>query len=111
MTRGAARVEVPIVPRLELNDGWALRLAALEGAGICQLPAFVVGEDLSAGRLCAVLPDWAARDVPLHVVYPDNRLIAARVKTFVAFLAAKARVEPDLTAPDLTAPPQRTGLR
>lgn len=97
MSREDARVLVPVAPRLELNDGWALRLAALEGAGICQLPGFIVGEDIRLGRLVPVLGDWQAGQVPLHAVYPDNRLIAQRVKAFVAFLARKARAEPDLT--------------
>ena len=98
MSRGTEVIEVPINPRLELNDGWALRLAALEGAGICQLPAFVVGPDLADGRLVQILADWSPGQVPLHAVYPDNRLIAQRVKAFVAFLAKKARSEPDLSA-------------
>jgi LysR family transcriptional regulator, regulator for bpeEF and oprC len=96
MTRGAERVEVPILPKLDLNEGWALRTAALEGAGICQLPAFVIGDTVRSGALVPVLPDWDAGHVPLHAVYPDNRLIAARVRAFVTFIARKAKDEPDL---------------
>ncbi|NEY91599.1 LysR family transcriptional regulator [Tabrizicola oligotrophica] len=96
--RGEERVEVPISPRLELSDGWALRVAALEGAGIVQLPAFIVGHDVRAGRLEPILTEWRGRPVPLHAVYPDNRLIALRVRAFVAFLAAKAKAEIDLQA-------------
>ena len=96
MTRGIERIEVPILPRLELNEGWALRTAALEATGICQLPAFIVGEVLRSGDLVHVLPDWKAGEVPLHAVYPDIRLIAERVRAFVSFVARKARAEPDL---------------
>ncbi|MEZ5796374.1 MAG: LysR family transcriptional regulator [Paracoccaceae bacterium] len=96
--RGQERVDVPVSPRLELSDGWALRSAALEGAGVVQLPAFIIGHDLREGRLQPVLTEWQGRPVPLHAVYPDNRLIAARVRTFVAFLAAKAKAEADLQA-------------
>ena len=96
--RGEARVDVPISPRLELSDGWALRAAALEGAGVVQLPAFIIGHDLREGRLAPILQGWQGRPVPLHAVYPDNRLIAARVRTFVGFLAAKAKAEIDLQA-------------
>jgi LysR family transcriptional regulator for bpeEF and oprC len=96
--RGEVRVDVPISPRLELSDGWALRAAALEGVGVVQLPAFIVGHDVREGRLVSILTEWQGRPVPLHAVYPDNRLIAARVKAFVAFLAAKSKAEVDLTA-------------
>lgn len=96
MTRGSERVEVPILPRLELNEGWALRTSALEATGICQLPAFIVGEMLRSGDLVHVLPDWSAGEVPLHAVYPDNRLIAERVRAFVSFIARKAKGEFDL---------------
>jgi DNA-binding transcriptional LysR family regulator len=96
--RAGAEVEVPVTPRFELSEGLALRAAALEGAGLVQLPAFIIGHDLRAGRLVAVLTDWEQRTVPLHAVYPDNRLIAARVKTFVAYLAARAKAEIDLQA-------------
>ena len=96
--RGEERVDVSVSPRLELSDGWALRTAALEGAGVVQLPAFIIGHDVREGRLVPILTAWKGRPVPLHAVYPDNRLIAARVKTFVAFLAAKTRLEVDLQA-------------
>lgn len=96
MRCGDEQVEVPVVPRLELDEGLALVHAAVLGAGICQLPAAVVGAELAAGRLLRVLGDWSAGVMPLHAVYPDNRLIALRVKAFVAFLARKARAEPDL---------------
>lgn len=93
---GEERVDVPVSPRLELSDGWALRAAALEGAGVVQLPAFIIGHDLREGRLVPILTGWQGRPVPLHAVYPDNRQIAGRVRTFVTFLATKARAEPDL---------------
>ncbi|MCQ0969759.1 LysR family transcriptional regulator [Paracoccus sp. TK19116] len=98
LRRGAERAEMPVVPRLELNDGWALRVAALSGAGICQLPAFIVGDVLRTGALVPILTEWDSGDVPLHAVYPDNRLIAERVRTFVGFIARKSKGEPDLVA-------------
>lgn len=92
------RVDVPITPRWELSDGRALGAAALAGAGIIYLPALIVGQALQEGRLTAILQDWKGLPMPIHAVYPDNRLIAARVKAYVAFLAAKVRAEPILQA-------------
>lgn len=94
--QGEARIDVPITPRWDVSDAMALRRAALQGAGIVQLPSFTIGEELRQGLLVPVLQDWPGRPLHLRAVYPDNRLIAARVKAFVAFLAAKARATADL---------------
>ncbi len=96
--RGEVRREMQIEPRLELSEGWAMRDAALRGAGICQLPNFLVTHALRSGELVRILPDWSIGSIPLHAVYPDNRLIAERVKTFVGFLARKTKAEPDLSS-------------
>jgi DNA-binding transcriptional LysR family regulator len=73
--------------------------------GICQLPTFVIGDLLRAGALAPVLPEWDPGQVPLHAVYPDNRLIAERVRAFVAFIARKARSAPDLSGGQAAAAP------
>ncbi|SHF95786.1 DNA-binding transcriptional regulator, LysR family [Loktanella atrilutea] len=96
MQRGDDHRQIEIAPVFEVNDGTSLGMAALAGLGIALLPAFIVGDNLRAGRLIRVLDDWTVGDVPLHAVYPDNRLIARKVKTFVAFLAAEFRKNPDL---------------
>jgi DNA-binding transcriptional LysR family regulator len=44
-----------------IEDMVALRLAALLGVGVCQLPTFVVERDLRSGRLIDLLPDWTPR--------------------------------------------------
>lgn len=96
MRRGDDVRRMPITPVFEVNDGRNLATAALCGLGVSLLPAFVVGPDLRDGRLVRILEDWRVAEVPLHAVYPDNRLIAAKVKSFVAFLAAEFRRDPDL---------------
>lgn len=68
----------------------------MAGVGIGLLPAFIVGEDIRAGRLVPILANWRVADVPLHAVYLDNRLIAQKVKSFVAFLATEFKRDPDL---------------
>ncbi len=94
--RADERIDVPVSLWIEFSEGSALRSAALEGAGEAQLPAFIVGHDVREVRLVPILTGWKGRPVPLHAVYPDNRLIAARVRAFVSFLAAKAKAEVDL---------------
>jgi len=38
---------------------------------------------LSSGALVEVLKDWAPEPYPLHVVYPTNRHLSAKLRVFV----------------------------
>tara|TARA_R110002020_G_scaffold98736_9_gene234815 strand:- start:5856 stop:6776 length:921 start_codon:yes stop_codon:yes gene_type:complete len=99
MRRGDDVRRISIAPCFEVNDGQNLGTAATLGLGIALLPSFVVGPHIRAGRLVRLLEDWHVADVPLHAVYPDNRLIALKVKSFVTFLAGEFRRDPDLSGP------------
>lgn len=108
MHRGNVVRRIPIAPVFEVNDGQNLATAALCGLGIALLPSFVVGPHVRDGRLVRLLEDWHIAEVPLHAVYPDNRFIAAKVKSFVAYLAAEFRREPDLwDEPNTSSAPSR----
>lgn len=96
--RGDDEVRIPIVPRLEVNDGTTLRDAAVKGGGVTLLPMILVGQALREGRLTQILPSWSIATVPLHAVYPANRHIAHKVRAFVSFLAERVAGHPDLTA-------------
>jgi DNA-binding transcriptional LysR family regulator len=73
--------------RLESTLGELLREAALAGQGIAQHSTWHVGEDLRAGRLQRVLPDYALPDTGIYAVMPQRRLVPLRVRAFVDFLA------------------------
>jgi DNA-binding transcriptional LysR family regulator len=94
--KGEESLRVPIVPRLECNDGRSLLAAAVEGLGVALEPTFVVGPAIRQGELVPILSDWTIATVPLHAVYPANRHIAAKVRTFVSFLADRMAGHPDL---------------
>ena len=63
----------------------SLREAILMGLGITVLPEWLIESDLVSGRLVRVLPKWRARDLPVHVVYPAQRRLPLRVRTFIDF--------------------------
>jgi DNA-binding transcriptional LysR family regulator len=71
---------------LDSNDGHALRLAALYGAGIVYLLRATVADDLAAGRLVVVLPDLPMPTLPVHALHAFGRQIPARVRLFIDFL-------------------------
>lgn len=75
--------------RLRANNGDALREAALAGQGITLLPSFIVGDDLSHGRLVPVLMEHTASQSAVFAVYPANRHLSPKVRVFVDFLSSR----------------------
>jgi DNA-binding transcriptional LysR family regulator len=67
----------------------ALRLAALRGVGIVQMPKLVVGRDISDGTLVNVLPNWAPRTGIIHAVFPSRRGLLPSVRVLLDFLGAE----------------------
>ncbi|WP_457580611.1 LysR family transcriptional regulator [Ensifer canadensis] len=76
-------------PRLVTEDMVALRLAALKGVGVTQLPTMVVRQDLKDGTLVDVLPDWAPRSGIIHAAFPSRRGLLPSVRALLDFLAAE----------------------
>ena len=72
--------------RLSANNGDLLRVAALRGFGLVNLPTFIVGGDLQAGVLATTLDDFIAQDMALSAVYPQSRHLSPKVRALVDFL-------------------------
>jgi DNA-binding transcriptional LysR family regulator len=87
-------IEIPVTGALVANNGDILRTATLAGQGIGNFPTFLVGEDLRAGRLVRVLPDYCGRDNDINALYPSNRQLSAKVRVFIDFLVERFGPEP-----------------
>ena len=72
--------------RLVTNSGEALRMAGLMGAGICLAPGFMVHDDLEAGRLVRLLPEYRPIELSMNAVYPHRHHLSAKVRTFIDML-------------------------
>jgi len=84
----ANRVEgVRVHPRLRVNNGDTCRAAALDGLGIIFQPTFIVGEDLKAGTLTEILPEWHSEEAGIYAVYPVRKHLSGKVRALVDFLA------------------------
>ncbi len=84
----------PIRPILRVNNGDLASAAAMAGVGITSEPTFLVGDDLRAGRLIEVLPDYPQTQLSLYAVYLSRRFLSAKVRTFIDFLAERFSDEP-----------------
>lgn len=78
---------VPHRPRLMTDDMIQMRLAALAGIGVVQLPTMMVDKDLASGALVDVLPDWRPRAGVVHVVFPSRRGLLPAVRGLIDHLA------------------------
>lgn len=80
---------IPVSGRLQINNGQALRNAALQGLGIVLQPAVLLAADVKAGRLAQLLPDFELPSRPMHVVYLPDRYRASKLRSFVDFVVEK----------------------
>ena len=66
------------------NVGMFRRLAALD-MGVILLPEEVVADDLAAGRLQRILPQWHGKPTPVYAL-TETRLVPAKTARFIEFL-------------------------
>jgi DNA-binding transcriptional LysR family regulator len=79
---------------LRVNDDDALAEAVLGGLGIALLPTFIIGRDLQAGRLQAVLSAYVPLERHIFAIYLANRHLSAKVRAFIDFFLARIGSEP-----------------
>ena len=77
LARREETVQVAIKERIAVNN-FAL---------VLQFAVLLAGEDLPAGRLRRVLPNWNFHPVPVFALTP-SRVMPAKTRAFVEFLAA-----------------------
>jgi DNA-binding transcriptional LysR family regulator len=72
--------------RLQINNGEALRQAALAGAGILMQSDMLLAGDLAAKRLLRVLPKHAPPAREAHLLYLPDRHPRPKLQRFVDFV-------------------------
>lgn len=106
---------VRVQGRCESNYGELLRDAAVAGLGIALHSTWHVAEDLRAGRLKIVLPQYRPAETAISAVMPERRMVPPRVRAFVDFLALQFGDAPawddGIASPDDTEAPGATGIR
>jgi LysR family transcriptional regulator for bpeEF and oprC len=85
--RGDESIEIPIPGVIALNDSNAYVQAGLAGLGIIQMTDYLMMQHVSSGRMVQVLPDWVSKPLPVHIVYPQNRHLSAKVRVFVEWVS------------------------
>jgi DNA-binding transcriptional LysR family regulator len=79
-------VAVKVIGNLQCNDGEVLTRWAMAGEGLAWRSAWEVNEEVKRGRLVTVLDEFAVPGNNVYAVYPERRLLPAKVKFFIEFL-------------------------
>lgn len=82
-TQNEQRLQVTLSSHMAVSDSYAYTAAGLSGLGIIQMADFLMAEMIAEGRLMSILDDWSNEPLPIHVVYPQNRHLSAKVRVFV----------------------------
>ena len=80
---------VTVKGNIETNNAEVLREAMLAGQGIVLMPLWLTGEDICSGRAVELMPDYRVPDSAIYAVYPHNRHLSPKVRSFVDYLAER----------------------
>jgi LysR family transcriptional regulator for bpeEF and oprC len=97
--RNGERIQVALPGHIAVNDTNAYIAAGLAGLGIVQMPNFMLEPMISNGRFELLLADWTSDPLPVHVVYPQNRHLSAKVRVFVEWVAELFSNHPGMRLP------------
>ena len=95
-TRDGERIEVALPGAIALNDSNAYVQAGLAGLGIITMTDYLLTGYIANGRMVPVLPEWRSDPLPVHIVYPQNRHLSAKVRVFVEWVSELFAAHPNL---------------
>ncbi len=85
-------IRIRVSGRFKTNNAEMATQAALDGLGIALRSLWDVADDLRAGRLERVLPDYETiSDMAVYAIYPPGRFISPAAKAFVELVHGNLR--------------------
>lgn len=84
-------VAVPVRTRLIVPTAEAAIDAAAGDLGVTRVLAYQAEAPLRAGRLRRILADFEPPPIPISLVYPEGRLLPAKVRAFIDHAAPRLR--------------------
>jgi DNA-binding transcriptional LysR family regulator len=84
-------IQVVVKSRLTINSAFAIRYAALAGAGIVLMRDELLAEDIAAGRLKVLLPDYKTQSRVRQILWLKNRKMTPKLRAFIDFIVETYR--------------------
>ncbi len=80
-------VQVDVHGRFRADNSEAVREAVIGGAGIAVMPVWLFTDEIERRLVRIILERFEPTQLPIHAVYPSRRLLAAKVRAMIDFLA------------------------
>lgn len=71
---------------LAVDDGNAYLEAGLAGLGVIALPVYMAAAHQAAGSLIPLFTQWRISPMPLHLAFPPNRHVNAKLRVFIDWI-------------------------
>ncbi len=85
LTDGKKVEKVLVKSGFSINDYNGVQRAVLDGSGIGEIPSFVCGKQIEAGRLIEVIPNWYFEPKTISAVYSARLNLSRVVRLFKDF--------------------------
>ncbi len=83
LQRGAEQLTVQGRHTFAMDDGNTYMAAGLAGLGVIWLPDYMANAHVQRGELVRLFPDWTLEAMPLHLAFPPNRHVSAKLRVFI----------------------------
>lgn len=79
----------PVQQAFSANDGYALRAAAIAGAGLVLQPEVLLADAIADGQLVVVLDAFVPPPIPVHLLYLRDPYPRRRLASLIDFMLAE----------------------
>lgn len=80
---------IKVSGRLSVNNPRAIREAVLAGQGNAVTPIWLMDDCIRDGQVKVILKDYIPTPLEIQVVYPERRLVPAKVRLFIEYIRAR----------------------
>jgi len=78
------------------DDGNAYLAAGVAGLGIVWLPDYMAAPHVAGGELRRLFDGWQLDPMPLHVAFPPNRHVSAKLRAFIDWVIEVTAAHPSI---------------
>lgn len=92
LSRGAEQIQLLQEPVLVSNDLGLVKETVVAGLGMAVLPDYCIRQELAAGQLLRLLPDWTADAANGDIAYAlhlPGRMVPLRIRRLLEFLSSQ----------------------